>query len=114
MPLARASRRWEDVGSEADATIRGISASAVDADESNELWVTTSDFLKPSSLGLCDASAGPEAVVEPLKSLPPQFDASGLTTAQGEATSADGTKVPMAFFNLPLVPSPSLPTPLPV
>jgi len=86
--------RFEDAGEEAEARIRGVSVSAVDNDQSDELWVTTSDFVNPSTLCLGDAARGPDAALEPLKSLPAQFDAAGLTMTQGEATSADGTKIP--------------------
>jgi len=86
--------RWEDAGSEASAKIRGVSVGPIDSEESDELWVTVSDFLQPSTLALGNAAAGPDAPVEPLKSLPPQFDSKGLTTTQHEAISADGTKIP--------------------
>ena len=67
------------------------SASAVDADESDDLWVTYQDFLTPGSLYL--TKVGGE-LGEPIKSLPAFFDAKGIEVKQLEAESPDGTKVP--------------------
>ena len=47
-------------------------------------------FLKPSTLYADDGSDKPVEI----KALPARFDASGLGTAQYEATSKDGTKIP--------------------
>ncbi|HEX3997458.1 MAG TPA: prolyl oligopeptidase family serine peptidase [Pirellulales bacterium] len=67
------------------------SASGVDPDESNELWVNYQDFLTPSSLYLTHLGDNPG---EPIKSLPSFFNAHGMEVRQLEATSADGTRVP--------------------
>jgi prolyl oligopeptidase len=48
------------------------------------------DFLTPSSLYLVEDGAPPKRV----KSSPAWFDATGMTVAQHEATSADGTRIP--------------------
>jgi len=48
-------------------------------------------FLTPSSFWLGDAGAG---ALKQAKTLPAQFDASGLVVEQLEAASKDGTKVP--------------------
>jgi len=64
---------------------------AVDEDESDELWVNYQDFLTPPSLYL--SAVGAE-LGEPLKSLPAFFNAQGMQVRQLEATSADGTRVP--------------------
>jgi prolyl oligopeptidase len=66
-------------------------ASAVDSDESNDLWMNYQDFLKPAALYLTSIGANP---TEPIKSLPSFFDAQGMEVRQLEATSADGTRVP--------------------
>jgi len=66
-------------------------ASAVDEDESDELWLTYQDFLTPSSLYLTKVGADPG---QPLKSLPAFFNPAGIEVRQLEATSTDGTKVP--------------------
>lgn len=67
-----------------------VDLSAVDADESNEYFLTTTDYLTPTTLSLGEIGQKPE----PLKSLPRFFDADGLTIRQQFATSADGTKIP--------------------
>ena len=67
-----------------------ISVWAVDSDESNDLWINVSDYVTPDQLMLGSATGAPEV----LKTLPEQYDASGLTITQHFATSEDGTKVP--------------------
>jgi len=56
-------------------------------------------YAQPTTLQLGDASAGPEGVqqVRTLKSLPAQFDATGLVEQQFQAISEDGTKVKHTF-----------------
>lgn len=49
------------------------------------------DFLTPTSLLALDSTTG---TLDTLKSMPPRFDADGLTVEQLMATSADGTQVP--------------------
>ncbi len=68
-----------------------ISVGAVDRDEGDAYWITTSSFTEPTTLAL--ATAGSDTR-EKLKALPALFDAKGLTVAQHEATSKDGTKIP--------------------
>lgn len=75
------------VGAPAVGTV-GIGA--VDADNSDALWMTTTDFLTPTTLSLVEIGQQPEK----LKSMPAFFDASGMVTEQQFATSKDGTKVP--------------------
>ena len=67
-----------------------IGVSAVDPDHSDDLWLTVTDFLTPSSLALVTAGKAPET----LKSMPAFFSAEGLEIHQEFATSADGTQVP--------------------
>ena len=57
----------------------------------DQVFVSVSGYLTPSSLYLADAATGAAEVV---KSLPAKFDATGMTVDQFEATSADGTKIP--------------------
>ena len=57
-----------------------VSASGVDPDESDDIWVTTDGFTQPPTLSLATASA--PAVREPLKSLPAFYEATGLQTQQ--------------------------------
>jgi prolyl oligopeptidase len=54
-------------------------------------FVDVTTFLAPTTLYRVDAASGTAA---PIKSLPPQFDASGDVVEQHEATSRDGSKIP--------------------
>ncbi len=76
-----------------DSAFGAISASAVDSDESDALWLTVTDYLTPTTLMLADAS-NPDAKIEPLKTMPTFFDASRDVIEQHFATSNDGTRVP--------------------
>ena len=67
------------------------SINGIDADESDDYFLTITDFLTPSSLYL--GNAGQEQR-EKLKSLPSFFNTAGLEITQHEAASKDGTKVP--------------------
>ena len=68
-----------------------VSASGVDPEESDQYFLTTTDFLTPSSLYL--GTIGKDER-QRLKSLPSFFNTEGLEISQHEATSKDGTKVP--------------------
>jgi prolyl oligopeptidase len=68
-----------------------VDVDAVDPDESDDYFMTVTDYLTPTSLHLGTAGKG---VAVKLKSLPPFFDAQGLVAHQYEARSADGTQVP--------------------
>ncbi|MFO1398318.1 MAG: prolyl oligopeptidase family serine peptidase [Burkholderiales bacterium] len=68
-----------------------ITATAVDADESDDFLATVTGFITPTRLLFGTLGHGS---VETLKALPPAFDASALAVTQHEATSADGTRVP--------------------
>ena len=70
-----------------------IGVGAVDADESDALWLTVTDYLTPTTLMLADAGAS-AAAPETLKTMPSFFDASKHTVEQHFATSKDGTRVP--------------------
>lgn len=67
-----------------------VSVSAVDPEESNAYWMTSSDYLTPTTLYYGETGGQPQQ----LKQLSAQFDASGLKVSQHFATSADGTKIP--------------------
>ncbi|MFI5183673.1 MAG: prolyl oligopeptidase family protein [Vicinamibacteria bacterium] len=69
-----------------------VDASAVDGDRSDDFFLTADDFLTPTSLSLGNAGGG--AAAERLKTLPSFFEAGGLTIAQHEAVSKDGTRIP--------------------
>jgi prolyl oligopeptidase len=68
-----------------------FSATAVDRFDSDDYWLTITDFLTPTSLflgRLADASR------EKLKQTPPFFDGSRHEVSQHEAISKDGTRIP--------------------
>lgn len=67
-----------------------VGVSPVDPDESNAFWMTSSDYLNPTTLYYGTIGEEPEQ----LKQLTPMYDASGLEVSQHFATSKDGTKVP--------------------
>jgi prolyl oligopeptidase len=67
-----------------------VNVSAVDSDESNDYFMTSTDYLTPTTLSIGTIGKAPEE----LKRLPHFFDSSGLEISQHFATSADGTKVP--------------------
>ncbi len=67
------------------------SASAVDSDESDDFFMTSSNYLMPMTLSFGTIGG---KLVEKLKQSPSFFDAAGLTVTQHEAKSADGTLVP--------------------
>ena len=83
---------WSLERSVKDEGYKVVSASGVNPDETDDIWVTTDGFTQPPTLSLATASA--PAVREPLKSLPAFYEAAGLQTQQLYATSADGTRVP--------------------
>jgi prolyl oligopeptidase len=56
-----------------------------------DFWLTHSGFLTPDTLHLADAGTDK---LQPLKSLPAFFDATGAKVEQRFATSKDGTRVP--------------------
>lgn len=67
-----------------------VDISAVDADKSNEYFLTTTDYLTPTTLSFGEIGRPPET----LKSMPRFFNAEGLAIRQHFAMSRDGTKVP--------------------
>ena len=72
-------------------TFGSIGISGVDPDESDDYFMTVTDFLTPSSLYFGTIGSKDR---EQLKTLPSFFNAEGLEISQHEATSKDGTKVP--------------------
>ena len=68
-----------------------VTASAVDDEESDDYFMTVTDYLTPTSLSFGTVGKG---APEKLKQLPAFFDATGLEVSQHEAVSKDGTKIP--------------------
>jgi len=102
--LANQPPEWIKAGAEPAAVIGGIYISAVDADSSDSVWVTTSSFTVPSQLALVALTEcigkgpGPDLSslrkAAPLKALPKQFNSDGMVEKQFMAKSRDGTSVP--------------------
>jgi len=86
-PGAEGWKKSAFVGAPAFGT---LAVAAVDADESDAVWLTAADYLTPSTLSLAEIGQAPEQ----LKSMPAFFDASRDVIEQHFATSKDGTKVP--------------------
>lgn len=68
-----------------------VGATALDADEGDDYFVTLTDYLTPSTLFL--AKGGTDAR-EKLKSLPAFFDAAPYKVEQYETKSKDGERIP--------------------
>ena len=67
-----------------------VNVTAVDPDESDEYFMTSTDYLNPTTLSMGTLGQAPRE----LKRLPPFFDSSKFEISQNFATSDDGTKVP--------------------
>ena len=80
-------RRSEFIGA---PPIGSVQAWAVDRDASDEVWLSATDYLTPSTLSLATLGQPPEL----LKAMPAFFDAAGLMVEQHFASSDDGTRVP--------------------
>ncbi|GAB3745395.1 prolyl oligopeptidase family serine peptidase [Lysobacter olei] len=85
-----AGKPWTSAPMVGAPTIGTVAVSAVDADESNAVWMTATDYLTPTSLSLAQLGQQPEV----LKTNPVFFDGSQHVVEQHFATSKDGTKVP--------------------
>ena len=72
-------------------TLGNLGVSAIDDADSNDYFLTFTDFLTPTTLYLGTSGSDQRAR---LKELPAYFDASGLEVTQHEAVSKDGTRVP--------------------
>lgn len=81
---------WKESQFTGAPSIGTVAVSAVDRDESNDVWLTVTDFLTPTTLSIAELGHAPEV----LKSNPRYFDSSRDTVEQLFATSKDGTKVP--------------------
>lgn len=89
VPQAGASD-WEQVDQPGIPAFGDVSVSAVDALDSDALWMTSTDFLSPTTLSWMDVGSVPV----PLKSNPLFWDGSNYEVRQEFATSKDGTRIP--------------------
>lgn len=71
-----------------------VNVSAVDPDESDDVWLVVTDYLTPSTLAIATVGATPEKAPETLRGAPAFFDASRHLIEQHFVRSADGTRVP--------------------
>ncbi|MET0503840.1 MAG: prolyl oligopeptidase family serine peptidase [Luteibacter sp.] len=71
--------------------LSNVQATGIDADESDEYFLTVSGFLQPTTLYHGVLGQGES---EAIKHSPAFFDASKFTVSQHFATSKDGTRVP--------------------
>lgn len=87
--LRRASGAWTSrtLALPEDSTLTLTSAS----DDSDRILVGAAGYLSPTSQWMADTARGE---VERLRSLPPRFDAAGMTVEQNWAVSLDGTRIP--------------------
>jgi prolyl oligopeptidase len=86
----RADGGWQRTALPAPA-FGSVSATAVDGDESDDFFLSVTDFLTPSSLYFGTVGRDERPL---LKQLPAFFNAAGLEISQHEAVSKDGTRVP--------------------
>jgi prolyl oligopeptidase len=81
---------WKATPFAGNVGIGTLGVRAVDADESDALWLTETSYLSPTTLSLWQPGATPDT----LKTMPAFFDASKDVVEQHFATSKDGTRVP--------------------
>lgn len=72
-------------------SIGSASARSVDSDHSDEIFITHSNFLSPSTLYRQTVGEDDRAA---LKNTPSYFDKTGLEMTQHEAIAPDGTRIP--------------------
>jgi prolyl oligopeptidase len=88
--LRHTSKGWEREPMRGAPQFGTVNVSAVDPDESNDYFMTSTDYLTPTTLSMGTIGSDPTE----LKRLPHFFDSKGLVISQHFATSADGTRVP--------------------
>jgi len=89
--LTRVEGRWSREELPGAPRLSSASITAVDPDESDDYFLTVTDYLTPTSLSFGTVGKGPPTR---LKENPHFFEAAGLTVSQHEAVSADGTRIP--------------------
>src|SRR5262249_51992659 len=89
--LTREEGNWRRAELPGAPQFSSASASPVDPDESDDYFLTVTDYVTPTSLSFGTLGDGP---AEKLKESPAFFDAEGLVVSQHEAVSEDGTRIP--------------------
>jgi prolyl oligopeptidase len=89
--LTRKDGKWSREPLPGAPKFSTASVSAIDADESDNYFMTVSDYLTPSSLFLGTVGKGP---ADKIKETPAFFKTEGLAISQHEAISKDGTRIP--------------------
>ncbi len=89
--LSREKGAWKRAPLPGMPAFGTVSANAVDADESDDYFMTVADYVTPTSLSFGTVGKGAPGK---LKSLPAFFDAKNLEISQHQATSKDGTRIP--------------------
>ncbi len=89
-PAADAGQPWSAQPLPGAPTFGTVSVSAYDEDSSDLVWMTSTDYLTPTTLYLGELLGEKSK----LKEMPSFFDKEGLEITQGFATSDDGTRVP--------------------
>lgn len=89
--LTPGKKGWERSNLPGLPEMGNVGVSAVDPEHNDELFITVTDFVTPTTLSWVRIGKGTPT---PLKQLPAFFDATGLEITQHETKSADGTRVP--------------------
>ncbi|MGV8960741.1 MAG: prolyl oligopeptidase family serine peptidase [Stenotrophomonas sp.] len=88
--LTPTAKGWQKSAFTGAPSFGTVAVGAVDADESDAVWMTVTDYLTPTTLAIAEIGHKPEV----LKTMPAFFDADGKVIEQHFATSKDGTRVP--------------------
>ena len=89
--LSHGPKGWKRTPLPGMPDIGTVSANAVDSDESDDYFMTVTNYVTPTSLAFGTLGKGPPTKI---KSMPAFFDAKNLEVSQHEATSKDGTRIP--------------------
>ncbi|MFN7770789.1 MAG: prolyl oligopeptidase family serine peptidase [Planctomycetaceae bacterium] len=89
--LTRENGQWKREELPGAPRLSSVGVSPIDPDETDEYFMTVTDYLTPTSLFYGNLGNGP---AEKLKENPQFFKTDGLSVAQYEAVSADGTRIP--------------------
>jgi prolyl oligopeptidase len=88
--LTKVSNEWDRKPLVGAPEFGTVEVSAIDPNESNDYFLTTADYLTPTSLWMGTIGEKPTL----LKQLPALYNSDGLKIEQHFATSADGTRIP--------------------